>query len=89
MNVCARYHPPKPTDDVALFHQHWLNSAANVADDDPDCIFVLRGDLNKLNTSEMQTELDLDQIISVPTHNNNNNNVMDVFVTNRPDLFTV
>ena len=35
----------------------------------------------------MQTELDLDQVNNAPTYNNNN--VLDVFITNRTDLFNV
>ena len=88
INVCACYHGPKPIYDVALFRQHLLNSAASILDDDPDCIFILKGDLNKLNTSEMQAELGLDHIIRAPTYNNN---VLDrpTSVTNWPDLFSV
>ena len=87
MNVCACYHPPKPIIyDVALFRQQFINSAANILDDEPVCIIRLTGVQNKLNTSEMQTELDLNQIINAPTHINN---ALDVFVANRPDLLAL
>ena len=38
---------------------------------DPDSVFVLTGDLNRLDTLELQTQQRLDQIVNVPTHNNN------------------
>ena len=53
---------------------------------DPDSVFVLTGDLNGLDTTELQTQQGLDQIVNVPTHNNN---FLDQFLTNSPELFTV
>ena len=47
---------------------------------------MLIGDLNRLDTTELQTQQRLGQIVNVPTHNNN---ILDQFLTNRPDLFTV
>ena len=49
-------------------------------------VFVLTGDPNKLNTDQLQTQHGLDQIVNNPTHNNN---ILHVFITNRPDLFDV
>ena len=54
--------------------------------DNGSTVFVLTGDLNKLNTDQLQTQLGLDQFVNNPTHNNN---ILDVFITNRPDLFDV
>ena len=47
---------------------------------------MLTGDLNKLDTTALQTQQGLDQIVNVPTHNDN---ILHQFLTNRPDLFTV
>ena len=55
-------------------------------DNYPDSIFVLTGDLNKLNTVELQLQQGLEQIVKVPTHNKN---ILDQFITNRPGLFNV
>ena len=47
-------------------------------------VFILTGDLYSLNTNDLQTELGFDQIVNFPTHVDN---ILDVFVTNRLDLF--
>ena len=49
-------------------------------------IFVLTGNLNHLNTYELQTNLGLEQIVNFPMHNDN---ILDQFITNRPDQFVV
>ena len=70
---------PKPIYDVPSFKQHLAHSISLMIDNDPDAIFILLGDLNWLNTSELQTDLGLVQIVNVPMHNNN---ILDQFITN-------
>ena len=55
-------------------------------DNYPDSIFVLTGDLNKLNTVELQLQKGLVQIVKIQTHNKT---ILDQFITNRSDLFNV
>ena len=63
-----------------------FRNVSRLFEDDASTVFVLTGDLNKLNNDQLQTQLGLDQIVNNPTHNNN---ILDVFITNRPDLCDV
>ena len=47
---------------------------------------VLTGDLNGLRTVELQTQLGLAQLVDKSTHCNN---IIDVFITNMPDMLSV
>ena len=86
MTICACYHPPRPIYDTSSFRQVLFDNVSRLFEDDASTVFVLTGDLNKLNTDQLQTQLGLDQIVNNPTHNNN---IIDVFITNRQDLFDV
>ena len=86
INICACYHPPEPIYDVPSFKQHLAHSISLLIDNDSDAIFILTGDLNRLNASALQTDLGLVQIVNIPTHNNN---IFDQFITNSPDQFVV
>ena len=86
INFCACYHPPRPIYDSSEFIRHLSSSIEFILETDLDTIFVLTGDLNRLDTTEIQTQQGLDQIVNLPT---DNNNILDQFLTNRPDLFTV
>ena len=85
INICACYHPPKPIYDVTLFKLHLQNNIGWLLDRDSNSVFVLTGDLNRLNTTDLQSLYGLDQIVHVATHDN----ILDQFITNRPDLFVV
>ena len=63
-----------------------LTTSARSTYNNPNSIFVLTGDLNRLNTSELQTNWGLEQIVNIPTHNDN---ILDQFITNTPDQFVV
>ena len=86
LNICACYHPPKPLYDVSTFKQHLADNISLLIDNDSDSIFVLTGDFNRLNTSELQTNLGLEQIVTIPMHNDN---ILDQFVTNIPNQLVV
>ena len=86
MTICASYHPPKPIYDVSNVKKLLADKISYLLDNDPDSIFVLTGDLNKLNTVELQRQQGLKQIVKVPTHNKN---IFDQFITNRLGLFNV
>ena len=47
-------------------------------------IVILTGDLNKLNCANIAEGLGLHQIINKPTRGNR---ILDIFYTNRPELF--
>ena len=86
INICAFYHPPKPIYDVTLFKLHLQNNIGWLLDRGPNSVFVLTGDLKRLNTTDLQSLYGLDQIVNVATHNDN---ILDQFITNRLDLFVV
>ena len=86
INLCACYHPPKPVYDSAAFRDLLFDNISQLLDDDHESVFILTGDLNKLSTGQLQTQLGLVQIMNVPTHNNN---ILNVLLTNRPDLLDV
>ena len=86
MTICASYHSPKPIYELSNFKTLLENNINCLLDNDPDSIFVHTGDLNKLNTVELQLQQGLEQIVKVPTHNKH---ILDQFITNRPDLFNV
>ena len=84
LNICASYHQPKPLYDVSILKQHLADNISSLSVNDPNSIFVLTGDLNRLNSSELQTNLGLEQIVNIPTYNDN---ILGQFITNRSDQF--
>ena len=85
ITICACYHQPRPIYDTSSFRQVLFDNVSRLLED-ASTVSVLTGDLNKLNTDQLQTQLGLVQIVNNPTHNNN---ILDVFITNRQDLFDV
>ena len=75
---------PLAEHDVAKFKRHLTDSLGQIIDTDHDAVFVLTGDLNRLDTTDLQSKLGLNQIVNVPTHNKH---ILDQFLTNRPDMF--
>ena len=73
-----------PAEARLALRQDLKNNIAELLENDPNSVFILTGDLNSLNTNDLQTELGLDQIVNLPTHGAN---ILDAFVTNSPDLF--
>ena len=86
INICACYHPPKPIYDVTLFKLHLQINIGLLLNRDQNSVFVFTGDLNRLNTTDLQSLYGLDQIVNVATHNEN---ILDNFITNKPDLCVV
>ena len=86
VNFCACYHLPKPICDTTLFQLYLLEIIEELIDNEPGSVFVLTGDLNELRTAELQSQLGLDQLVDKPTHCND---IINVFLTNMPDMFNV
>jgi len=82
--VCVCYHPPKsrysPIELVSVLHDN-LEELLVVY---PHDIFVITGDLNQLRYHSLLVDFGLSQIVTEPTRNSN---ILDVFLTSRPDLF--
>ena len=53
INFCVCDHPPKPVYDVAEFKRHLTDRIGQIIDTDPDAVFVLTGDLNRLDTTDL------------------------------------
>ena len=86
VNFCACYHPPKRIYDTKLFREYLFEIIEGLIDNQPGSVFVLNGDLNGLRTAELQSQLGGDQLVDKPTHSNN---IINVFLTNKPDMFNV
>ena len=86
INIRACFHLPKPIYNVINFKQRLQDNIGYVLERDSNSVFVFTGDLNRLSANDLQSLYGLDQIVNVPTHNNN---ILDKFITNRPDMFVV
>ena len=82
ISVC--YHPPKPryssADLISTFPDNFTEQISLY----PNDMFELTGDLNQFNYNTILVDFGLAQIVTEPTRNAN---ILDVFMTNRPDLF--
>ena len=82
VRVC--YYPPKsrysPIELVSVLHDN-LEELLVVC---PHDIFVITGDLSQLRYHSLLVDFGLSQIVTEPT---TNSNILDVFLTSRPDLF--
>jgi len=76
---------PKSTYSPADLIDNLHENVDRLSDQYPNDVFVLTGDLNQLNVSSLLVDFGLDQIVTVPTRKHN---ILDVFITNRPDLFS-
>ena len=80
------YHPPKPIYDATDCTDQLFNNFHALLMANPDQVFVLTGDLNHLDTRRFESILGFEQLVQMPTHNSN---ILDKFLTNRPDLFDI
>jgi hypothetical protein len=83
--ICC-YHPPKPHYSADQFRSA-VDSIFNFINrfDDDSAIIVFAGDLNSLDDSLICDVYGLVQLVTTPTHDNN---ILDRFFTNRPDIYT-
>lgn len=64
---CVIYHPPRsPTGHTLI--EHLINTSDTLRARFPAAKLVLCGDFNELDTSEIQDQLNLSQIVDFPTH---------------------
>jgi len=82
--VCVCYHPPNPIYNTNDFIETLNHNFERLCDLFPTDVFVFAGDVNELNYSELLINFGFCQIVDVPTRGQN---LLDVFITNRPDLF--
>ena len=83
---CLIYHPPKPLYDSKELINDLISDIEDIAVADPDAIISIIGDLNSLDHSKLEAESGLVQLVHDVTHGKN---ILDKFLTNNPDLFSV
>ena len=76
------YHPPDPPYDVAEFIDCISNSIDVLTSLYPGAVLCVLGDFNQLDTTFLQCEFGLTQIVDTPTHGNN---LLDKVFINVPD----
>ena len=83
---CLIYHPLKPLYDSKELISDLICDIEDIAVADPDAIISIIGDLNSLDHSKLEAESGLVQLVHDVTHGKN---ILDKFLTNNPDLFSV
>jgi hypothetical protein len=87
--LCALYHPPKSSTtlykpcELLTELDQIIEKCYNMY---PNDFLVVAGDLNSLDVVNLATDHGLVQMVDQPTHGNN---ILDKFLTNRPDLFNI
>ena len=84
--ICLCYHPPKPIYSVHELTQDLTENLTFFVGSNVYDVFALVGDLNNFNYNHISESFDFSQIIDKPTRINK---TLDVFLTNRPELFSV
>ena len=82
--VCVCYHPPKPRYNSAELVETLHDNLNELLVLYPCDVYVVAGDLNQLRYNVILTDFGLSQLVNKPTRKDN---ILDVFITNRPDLF--
>lgn len=57
MTICVSYHQPKPLYDMSNFETLVADNISCLLNNELNSIFILTVDLNKLNTTELQLQL--------------------------------
>lgn len=76
------YHPPRPKYKPDSLLARLTNDIEYFIDNHPSAIIYLTGDFNCLNTSQLESDLGLQQLVTQPTRRNS---TLDLFFTNRPN----
>ena len=84
MLICGIYHPPRPRYNETDLIDYLQDITEDFLDENPDCVVVLGGDLNKLNIDILATKLGFDALVNFPTRGNH---ILDNCLTNCPCLF--
>ena len=82
--IMGGYHPPKPKYDASEFLHELVTGIDVITQHHPSSIILIAGNFNQLDTSIIEVDYRLTQIVTTPTHNQNLN---DKVFTNRPDLY--
>lgn len=82
--IACVYHPPKPSYSPHELLDELLVGVDVVTNSYPNSVVVIVGDFNQLDTTSLEVDYGLVQLVSSPTHNQN---LIDKVFTNRPDMF--
>ncbi len=80
---CVVYHPPRSPTGPTLV-EHLINTCDVMRGRYPATKLVLCGDLNELDTSEIQGQLNLSQVVDFPTHEGH---TLDLIITDLNELY--
>ena len=85
--IACSYHPPKSSYVASEFcaELNKVINQVNLSVMSSDAIIIIAGDFNQLNTSFLEIDHGLVQIVNSVTHGNN---VLDRVYTNRPDIYS-
>ena len=78
---CTVYHPPKPVYKSDNLINALLTDIEDICTKYPGSVISIVGDFNKLDTTKLETEAGLVQLVSEPTHGKN---ILNKFFTNLP-----
>jgi len=82
--VCVCYHPPRPVYQIIVIRELLHRNFEHITYSFPNDVMILTGDLNHLDYGNLLVDFGLSQIVTSPTRLNS---ILDVFITNRPDMF--
>ena len=82
--VACAYHPPKPKYNPHKLIDELVDGIDFIIQQYCSPIIIIAGDFNQLDTSSLQIDFGLSQIVSLPTHKQN---LIDKVFTNRADLY--
>lgn len=83
--LCCCYYPPTADYTAASFTEYLSNCVDLILSKITNCIFIIMGDFNQLNTSFLETDFGFTQTVDTVTHGNN---VLDKVFVNRPDIYS-
>ena len=84
MLICGLYHPPKFNYKERELREYLIHIADEMSDRYPEIVFLLGGDLNRLDLERLQVDAGWDILVNFPTRGDA---TLDNCLTNRPDLF--
>jgi len=82
--VACCYHPPKPKYDPAALVNKFNADLQFIIDIQTCPLIVIAGDFNSFDTTFLETDFGLTQIVTEPTHGFN---TLDKVFVNRPDIY--
>ena len=82
--IACCYFPPKPDYNSKDFVNALCLDLDDIVSQPGDFIILVAGDFNQLDTSFLESDYGLIQLVSTATHGNN---ILDKVFTNRPDLY--